>query len=164
MRLSGIGHGDHSPVCILPHRRDIYAETDGLKKDSSIQAPNACATYGTVYICTNRSSAGMEEVRSTRLDTIGFIIFTHINMSSIPQSMKAYVVRNRSIFWPIQAALSSNYANPCELVTRPVPSPKGEQLLVRTEVFAAVSCVLSRRDALAKYPLNSVESDGCPAL
>lgn len=60
-------------------------------------------------------------------------------MSSIPQNMKAYVVRSRSLFWPIQAALSSTYSNPCELVTRPVPSPHGEQLLVKNEIFAAVS-------------------------
>lgn len=62
-----------------------------------------------------------------------------INMSTTPQNMKAYVVRSRSVLWPLQAALSSNYANPCDLVTRPIPSPKGEQLLVKNEVFAAVS-------------------------
>jgi hypothetical protein len=59
-------------------------------------------------------------------------------MSTVPQSMKAYAIPSRSVFWPIQAALSANYANQCELVTRPVPSPKGEQLLVKNEVFAAV--------------------------
>lgn len=52
--------------------------------------------------------------------------------------MKAMVIGGRSIFWPLHAAMSG-YANKAELVTRPIPTPADNELLVKVEFYAAVS-------------------------
>lgn len=52
--------------------------------------------------------------------------------------MKAVVIGGRSVIWPLKAAMGG-YANEAEFVTRPVPTPKANELLVKVDCFAAVS-------------------------
>lgn len=52
--------------------------------------------------------------------------------------MKAYVIGRKSILWPLQVAFTK-YENQPQLVTKPVPKPEENELLIKVEVYAAVS-------------------------
>lgn len=61
-----------------------------------------------------------------------------MSTSSIPTSMKAYVIGRKSILWPLQVAFTK-YENQPQLVKKPVPKPEENELLIKVEVYAAVS-------------------------